>query len=78
MKTTILLSLLVGLVFGLAINQAATDSASAQVYAECQRSRLSVSITEKRCGELQDKYNIEFLCEANNNLESNHCWTEAK
>lgn len=79
MKLTIFLALLVGLAFGHALNTAATQSAKAQVYAVCNSARLEVSgQSERQCGDLQDKLGVEFLCEANNALTTNHCWTEAK
>lgn len=76
--TTIILALAVGLIFGVAINNAATQSASEQVYAVCQQSRLSPTIDERGCADLQDQLHVEYLCDHNNNLESNHCWTETK
>lgn len=79
MKITILLALLVGAVFGSAINQAAADNAAREVYAVCNSARQEISgISEQACGDLQDKYNIEFLCQANNSEASNNCWTEVK
>lgn len=79
MKTTIFLAVLVGVIFGLAINKASTDNAKRQVYAVCNSARLEIDgRSEQACGDLQDKLGVEFLCKANNNLESNYCWTEAK
>lgn len=71
------LALTVGLVFGSAVNKVAYNSAAAEVYAACQASRMSATLSEKHCGELQDKYKIEYLCKQNNTLVSNHCWTES-
>lgn len=48
------------------------------VYAVCNESRISPTITETECGQLQDKWGIEFLCQANNTDPQNHCWTEQK
>lgn len=70
------IGLAIGLGLGHIVNQQAFKQASAEVYAECQRSRTSADVTENKCAELQSKYKIEFLCESRNNLLSNHCWTE--
>lgn len=79
MKTTIFLALVVGLMFGVAINNAATQNAKRQVYAVCNGARLEISgASEQACGDLQDRLGVEFLCDSNNSLTSNHCWTEAK
>lgn len=79
MKATIFLALLVGLAFGHALNNAAAQSAAREVYAVCNSARQEMSgASEQACGDLQDKYNIEFLCEARNSEASNHCWTEIK
>lgn len=79
MKTTVILAVFVGLVFGLALNQAATNNAKRQVYAVCNSARLEIDgRSEQACGDLQDKLGVEFLCENNNSLTTNHCWTEAK
>lgn len=76
---TISLLLLVGFVFGTALNQAATANAERIVFEACNQSRLVIDgELEQRCGDLQDKYGIEFLCEFNNGKVSNRCWTEAK
>lgn len=76
---TISLALLIGVMFGTAINNAAAESAAREVYAVCNSARQEISGTsEQACGDLQDKYNIEFLCEARNSEASNHCWTEVK
>jgi hypothetical protein len=33
------------------------------VYSTCQLSRQSNDISEQICGEMQDKYNLEFVCD---------------
>lgn len=77
--TTVILAIGVGLIFGLALDRAATENAKKLVYNVCNDARLEVSgDSEEACGQVQDKYNIEFLCESNNWLASTHCWTEAK
>lgn len=48
------------------------------VYNLCQESRTSNKISEQTCGELQDYYNVEYLCKERNALTSNKCWTEVK
>lgn len=79
MKTTIFLAVLVGLAFGHALNNAAANAAAREVYAVCNSARQEISgASENACGDLQDKYNIEFLCQANNSEASNNCWTEIK
>lgn len=79
MKTTIFLALAIGVILGCSINAAATDNAKREVYAVCNSARLELNgASEEACGQVQDKYNIEFLCEANNNLPATNCWTEAK
>lgn len=57
--------------------QAQQESPQGQVYKACQDSRLVIDgAKENACGDLQDKYNIEFLCDG---LEAeSHCWTEQK
>jgi hypothetical protein len=62
------LALMVGLIIGGAINSAATDTASAEVYGACTTG------TMQDCYKLQTKFNIEFLCNSSNT----QCWTEAK
>lgn len=79
MKTTIILTVFVGLGFFLLLNQAATNNAKREVYAVCNGARLGIDgRSEQACGDLQDRLGIGFLCEANNPLDSNRCWTEAK
>ena len=34
------------------------------------------SFSENYCGELQDQYNLEFLC--NDDRPSSHCWVESR
>lgn len=72
---TLSLALGVGLIIGLGINRAATQTASADVYAACMEAHYETDgASEQHCGDLQDKYNIEFLC----NQTGTECWTEAK
>lgn len=74
---TLSLALLVGLAFGHAINNAAGESAAREVYAVCNSAHQEISgASEQRCGELQDKYNIEFLC--SDTSAGINCWTEIK
>lgn len=75
---TLGLIVLTGLALGMAVNREAVASAAQEVYAVCQASRMSATITEQHCADLQDKYDIEFLCEDANTLASNHCWVEVK
>lgn len=51
---------------------------AALVYSVCNQSRISPTITEGECGRLQDKWNIEFICAANNQNPNTRCWTESK
>lgn len=76
---TIALALMAGLIIGGAINSAAANNAAAEVYAVCNSARQELSgASENQCGNLQDRYNIEFLCNANNSSADTHCWTEIK
>ena len=72
---TILLALLVGAIFGTAINHAAANNAAQEVYAACMQAHFETDgPSEQHCGDLQDKYNIEFLCDRT----GANCWTEVK
>lgn len=76
---SIALLLLAGVILGGSINNAAAQSAAAEVYAVCNNARLEISGTsEAHCGDLQDRYHIEFLCNERNASQTNHCWTEIK
>jgi hypothetical protein len=46
------------------------------VYEVCNASRIHDIVSEQTCGELQDYYHLEFLCDKNNKLADNHCWVE--
>lgn len=48
------------------------------VYRVCNESRMSLTIDERGCADLQDQTNTEFLCQQNNNDPANHCWVEEK
>jgi hypothetical protein len=48
------------------------------VYSVCQISRQTNKISESTCGELQDYYLVEYLCEQKNNSANNQCWVESK
>lgn len=74
--------LLIALAYGLG-NAAGGASGSVTttkqlVYDVCNESRLSASINETQCGDMQDETNTEFLCEANNTSPTNYCWVEVK
>lgn len=58
-------------------NYARTTITKQVVYDTCNQARMSLEITEHQCADLQAKYRIEFLCQENNRLPSNTCWTEA-
>lgn len=50
------------------------------VYQYCNHSRIQdepVS-SEQTCGDLQDFYNVEFLCSKYNKSYNNTCWVEEK
>lgn len=48
-----------------------------QVKKACMESNRVISgEKEDKCGELQDKYNMEFLCEEQ--TAGAHCWVETK
>lgn len=77
MKVTLILAVIVGIVFGLILNQAATDNAKRQVYAVCNSARLEIDGgSEQRCGDIQDRLGVEFLC--TDTSAGINCWTEAK
>lgn len=48
------------------------------VYDICQQSRISPTIDERGCADLQDQLGYEYLCQANNMSVNNHCWVERK
>lgn len=49
------------------------------VFAVCSQSRLVDSGEwEAACGMAQDESDTEFICEANNNNPSTHCWVTTK
>lgn len=47
---------------------------SVLIYHVCNESRVSRTINEKECGELQDRFGKVFLCERHNMNVDNHCW----
>jgi len=48
------------------------------VYAICNESRISATINETQCGDIQDSTQTEYLCKENNSLSTTYCWTEDK
>lgn len=46
------------------------------VYETCQQSRMSPTIDERGCADLQDQLGYEYLCKANNASADNVCWVE--
>jgi hypothetical protein len=48
------------------------------VYQVCNESRMSETISERGCGDLQDQLHLEFLCKQANTRPDNHCWVENK
>lgn len=48
------------------------------VYTICNESRLSPTIHEEQCGNIQDATHTEFLCASNNTSPATHCWVEDK
>lgn len=49
------------------------------VYAICNQSRLITDRDmERACGDAQSASRTEFLCTANNQDPSTHCWVELK
>lgn len=60
-------------------NEADRERQGAEVFAACNSSRMKISgDAETNCGQLQDHYGFEFLCEANDNKVSTKCWVEDK
>lgn len=63
------------LITGLLINGNPPEPATTQVYDACISAHYETNgASEKRCGDLQDKYNIEFLCDQT----GTDCWVEQK
>ena len=48
------------------------------VYQVCSASRTSDKVQQNTCADLQQFYNVEYLCTANNTSPSNDCWVEDK
>jgi hypothetical protein len=51
---------------------------AALVYQVCNESRMSATISERGCADLQDQLHLEFLCTQANDRPDNHCWVEVK
>lgn len=76
MKYLIALAVML-IAFGYVITNTREVTASQIVYDVCNQARQEINGTSERiCGELQYKYDIEFLCQARNMSPGNHCWTE--
>lgn len=59
--------------------EADRERKGAEVLAVCNSSRMRVDRhAEASCGQLQDHYGFEFLCEANDNKPTTKCWVEDK
>lgn len=74
----LILSIIAVLAGGIAWGVGAQARTVQHVYNVCNASRISKTISEHDCGDLQDKTNTEFLCNANNDLSTNYCWVEVK
>lgn len=48
------------------------------VFNVCNESRISPTIDERGCADLQEQLNMEFLCDGNNTNVNTHCWVEVK
>lgn len=46
------------------------------VLAMCNESRVYDTVSEEMCGELQDYYSVEFMCDNRNKEINNPCWVE--
>lgn len=57
-----------------------TTTAMDVVYDYCNHSRIQdePKTSEQTCGDLQDHYNVEFLCSERNSQTNNTCWVEGK
>lgn len=57
-----------------------TTSPKDIVYDYCNHSRIldEPKTSEQTCGDLQDFYNVEFLCSERNSQYNNTCWVEEK
>lgn len=65
-------------VFAGFVNARAEESTNKHdyVYTVCNNSRLSPTINERECADLQAELDVEFICEQRNDLVTNTCWTE--
>lgn len=53
-------------------------TAAQEVFDICQASRIGNTQSEQRCGDVQDLYQYEYVCEQRNSSSANHCWVESK
>lgn len=47
-------------------------------YKICQESRMDPAISERQCAELQDAFNVEYLCSGIGTQADMHCFVEDK
>lgn len=68
------------ILLAIAYHNKPTLSPSDIVYDYCNHSRIldEPRTSEQTCGDLQDFYNVEFLCSERNNQTNNTCWVEEK
>lgn len=60
-------------------NSVKDDLIDQSVYDTCQAARMEVNgETEAHCGQVQDTFNREYLCQYNNRSAENRCWVERK
>lgn len=72
MKNIIVLALLVGVIFGLAIT---SETHTQEAYRVCNTSHNAIdTVLEEECGQLLDKYKLTYTCDFN----SNNCKIEDK
>lgn len=78
MKPVLITLIIVVGLLGLANIGKSSMSPKQVIYEMCQSSRITDMVSEQTCGELQDRYNAEYLCDSNNKNASTHCWVEMK
>lgn len=52
------------------------EAESHAIYQVCNQARISPTIDERGCADLQDVLHYKFLCADNNTNPTTHCWVE--
>lgn len=75
MKYLVALSIVL-IAFGYVITNTRQVTAREMIFNVCNQSRISATIKESQCADLQTSYGIEFLCSERNTNPATYCWTE--